>query len=337
MTTFAATWCDGRMAVRRPASVEVEGEEVRISGDFAPLVVPRSALTPDDPMQDLPRTLHLADGGTLETDAHDAVEESWPTRGRIARVALFLESRWSASLCAVAAIASITWFIIVVALPTLAEPVAASLSSRSVHAIGQSTLTTLDRTILTPSQLPRSRIAEINARFDAFLTDEPDTDDFRIEFRRMPGANAFALPGGIIVVSDDMVALAATDDELLAVIAHEIGHERNHHGIRLVLQNSGLAVLVTALAGDAVGMTILAAALPSVLVQSRYSRQFEAEADEYAFAHLKRHGKSPRVFADVMRRLQQSEQHDDGEQGLVQYLSSHPATEERIRRAEEAQ
>jgi len=336
VSTFAATWCDGRTAMGRPASVEVDGEEVRISGDFAPLIVPRSALTPDDPMQGVPRTLHLVDGGTLETDAHDAVEESWPTRGRIARAALFLESRWSASICAVAAIASCSWFIIVVVLPTLAAPVAANLSPKAEQAIGESTLSSLDHTILKRSQLPRARIAEINARFDAFLADEPDTDDYRIEFRRMPGANAFALPGGIIVVSDDMVKLAATDDELLAVIAHEIGHERNHHGIRLVLQNSGLAVLVTALAGDAVGMTILAAALPSVLVQSRYSRQFEAEADEYAFAHLKRHGKSPRAFADVMRRLQETAPHED-EQGLVQYLSSHPATEERIRRAEEAQ
>ena len=80
-------------------------------------------------------------------------------------------------------------------------------------------------------------------------------------------------------------AAVGSDDELLAVLAHEIGHVRGRHAMRLVLQNSGLAVLLTALAGDAVGVTFLAVALPSMLLQSGYSRQFETEADDYAFAH----------------------------------------------------
>jgi len=336
MTTFAATLCDGQSAMRWPVAVDVEGDEVRISGDFAPIAVKRSAFTADDPVTGVPRTLRLASGGTLETDARAAVEEFWPTRGAIARVAFALESRWAAAIASVAVIASCAWFIVAIALPALAEPVAASLSQQTQDAIGTHTLTTLDRTFLKRSQLTRSKMAQIRAQFDQFLEGEPNAGEYRLEFRRMPGANAFALPGGTIVVTDDMVKLAASDDELLAVIAHELGHEHHHHGIRLVLQNSGLAVLVTALAGDAVGMTILAAALPSVLLQSRYSRQFEAEADLYAFAHLKRHGKSPQAFADVMRRLQKSTPGDDGDRGIVQYLNSHPATEDRIRRAEEA-
>ena len=88
------------------------------------------------------------------------------------------------------------------------------------------------------------------------------------------------------------------------MLAHEIGHVRGRHAMRLVLQSSGVAVLLTALAGDAVGVTFLAVALPTMLLQSGYSRQFEAEADDYAFAHMKRHGVSPQAFADVMRRLE---------------------------------
>ena len=62
-------------------------------------------------------------------------------------------------------------------------------------------------------------------------------------------------------------------------------------------------MLLTAIAGDAVGVTFLAVALPSMLLQSGYSREFEAEADDYAFALLKRKGVSPQAFADVLRRL----------------------------------
>ncbi len=133
-----------------------------------------------------------------------------------------------------------------------------------------------------------------------------------------------------------MVDAVDNDDELLAVLAHEIGHVRGRHAMRLVLQNSGIAVLMTALAGDAVGVTFLAVALPSMLVQSGYSRQFEAEADDYAFAHLKRHGVSPQAFANVMRRLEKETggAKDDGP--VMRYLGTHPSSAERIRRAEEA-
>ena len=336
MKSFAATLCDGRIAMRREVSVEVDGDEVRISGDFEPMVIPRGALTPGDPVAGTPRTLHLAGGGTLVSDARETVDELWPPPGSIARVAFALESRWSAAIGAVALIAAGAWFIVAIVLPTMSEPIAASISPKVEDAIGESALETLDRTVLGRSRLPQSRIDEINDEFDEFLAGEASSNHFRLEFRSMPGANAFALPGGIIVVTDAMVKLTANDDELLAVIAHEIGHERHQHGIRLLLQNSGLAVLVTALAGDAVGMTIMAAALPSVILQSRYSRQFETDADTYAFSHLKRHGKSPQAFADVMRRLQSAAPRADSESGLEQYLNSHPPTDERIRRAEEA-
>ena len=76
--------------------------------------------------------------------------------------------------------------------------------------------------------------------------------------------------------------------------------------------------------------------MPTVLVQTSYSRRFETEADDYAFESLRRHGISPRAFADLMRRLRnEREAHGRGE-SLIRYLSTHPATDERIRRAEEA-
>jgi predicted Zn-dependent protease len=146
--------------------------------------------------------------------------------------------------------------------------------------------------------------------------------------------NALALPGGTIVVTDELVHATANDAEFLAVVAHEIGHVRGHHAMRLVLQDSGMAVLMTALAGDAVGTTLLAAALPAVLLRTRYSRQFESEADDYAFAMLRRHGHSPQAFADLMRRLRLQLHAKEESGSLLQYLSTHPATEERIQRAE---
>ena len=62
---------------------------------------------------------------------------------------------------------------------------------------------------------------------------------------------------------------------------------------------------------------------------------FESEADDYAFAMLKRHGQSPQAFADLMRRLRLQLHAKEESGSLLQYLSTHPATEERIQRAEQ--
>ena len=71
------------------------------------------------------------------------------------------------------------------------------------------------------------------------------------------------------------------------------------------------------------------------MLRTRYSRQFESEADDYAFAMLKRHGQSPQAFADMMRRLRLRKDAKEEPDALLQYLSTHPATEERIQRAEQ--
>ena len=148
--------------------------------------------------------------------------------------------------------------------------------------------------------------------------------------------NAFALPGRTIILTDEMVEFAQSDDELMAVLAHELGHLDGRHAMRMVLQQSGVAVLVAALAGDAVGMTILAVFVPATLLNARYSRAFELEADDYALDLFRRHDRSRQPFVDVLRRFATDKRTADTRDPLLRYLSSHPATDERVQRAEQA-
>ena len=120
------------------------------------------------------------------------------------------------------------------------------------------------------------------------------------------------------------------------------GHVRHHHGLRLAIQAAGLAALIATLAGDAVSITGLAVALPTALLQSGYSREFEDEADAYAFRRLKEIKLSPKYFAQILARIEESRNKDpDANRGSAQerrrsdlgYLSTHPATAERIERA----
>jgi predicted Zn-dependent protease len=333
---FNAIFHDGRTACAVPVRVVAEDRGLAVSDGTITGRVPREGVVVDAPIPGVPRTLRFADGSSLETSDHAAVGTLWRTRSWIARMAWALESRWPAVIASLATTAALGWFIVAVALPNVADPVARRISPKVDDFLGEQTLKTLDRTFLKRSEIPASEQEAVREKFAALVADEPHADRYSLQFRHFGRPNAFALPDGTIVVTDEMVRAVDSDDELRAVLAHEVGHVHERHAVRLLLQRSGLAVLFAAVAGDAVGVTYLALALPSMLLQSSYSREFEAEADDYAFALLKRNGVSPQVFADMLRRLEASEPQPAGGDGVVRYLSSHPATEERIRRAEAA-
>ena len=120
------------------------------------------------------------------------------------------------------------------------------------------------------------------------------------------GPNAFALPDGTILFTDEMVRLADHDDELVAVLAHEIGHVVHRHGLRAVIQDSLLGFALLAITGDATGSSELFLGLPVLLTQLAYSRTFEREADNYALDYLRAHNIPPIHFAHLMRRIEQA-------------------------------
>ena len=336
MIAFDGILHEGRATTAVPVRVEESGGDITISDGTMTGRVPRAGVNADAPIPGVTRVLRLPDGACIETADHTAVAALWPERGAVARIAYALESRWWAVGGGIAITAAFAWFVVAVALPLAADPVARRISPNVEAYLGEKALASLDAAVMKPSQLPDDIQEEWNDRFDAYVAGEKGEERYAIVFRHAGMPNAFALPGGTIVVTDEMVDAVGSHDELLAVLAHEIGHVRGRHAMRLVLQDSGVAVLMTALAGDAAGVTFLAVALPTLLLQTRYSREFEAEADDYAIAHMKRHGVSPQAFADAMRRLEEETGGVRDGGPMTRYLSSHPATAERIRRAEEA-
>ena len=152
----------------------------------------------------------------------------------------------------------------------------------------------------------------------------------------MCSSDLFALPGGTLLMTDKLVRLAQNDDQISAVLAHEIGHVRHRHGLRLGLQAAGIAALSAALFGDAVSITGLAVTLPTAILQNGYSRELETEADDYAFVRLKEVGISPKAFAEMMELFEKQAHEKSPKGSAMDYLSTHPATANRIQRALEA-
>jgi predicted Zn-dependent protease len=108
--------------------------------------------------------------------------------------------------------------------------------------------------------------------------------------------------------------------------------------MRTLMRGASIAVLTAVVFGDVGSASSVIVAVPTTLVYSAYSREFEREADEYAFAALKRRGKSTLAFAAVMRKLEAAVHEIDAEDEdhTWSYLSSHPDTDERIEAAQRA-
>jgi hypothetical protein len=177
-------------------------------------------------------------------------------------------------------------------LPWGARKVAFLLPASVTRSLGEQTLATLDRTILQPTVLTHERQLSLQAEFTRFLRQTGDATPYQIEFRAMKGAgaNAFALPSGVIVITDDLVQLAHDDREVVGVLAHECGHIVHRHTLRAVLQNSAVFVLIALITGDVSSATAFGSALPTFLLQNRFSREFEREADAHAVAQSRKAG-----------------------------------------------
>jgi predicted Zn-dependent protease len=217
-------------------------------------------------------------------------------------------------------------------IPMLALVVADRFPASVVARVDAETLAALDRQVFAPSALARERQDAIANAFRNLKKPQGASAPYNLVFRKSEaiGANAMALLGGTIVVTDALVALARDDREILGVLAHEAGHVAGRHGLRGLVQDSLISMLLALVIGDVSG---LAAAASSSVLEASYSRDLEREADAYAVEILNANGIPLKYLADMLRRLD-SAAGTSGMPSALRYLSTHPATDERIRQLE---
>jgi len=139
--------------------------------------------------------------------------------------------------------------------------------------------------------------------------------------------NAFAAPGGQIVILRGLLDASDTPEEVAAVLAHEIGHVEARDPTRLMLRAAGSAGIVSIILGDVTGGSLIGIIGDQVL-QSSYTRQAEAAADEFSLAMLQAANVDSASFAEFFDKL------SGLEGGFVppEYLSSHPSSAARAAR-----
>lgn len=338
MNSFTARYFDGRSsAARRVSCISGSGRSPEPDGllvrdEAGEIHVPWSRLRVGDRLAGAPRVIYLQDAGELHSDDHAAVDALARRlgQGRLAAGVFRLESRlWIALVALIFSVAA-AWLGLRHGLPWLAKAVVEGVPAGIEGVMGDQALTALDQWVLQPSALPAQRREALRHRLQAVCEQAGDCPLWRLEFRGGGelGANALALPGGTLVVTDEMVKLAHHDDELIAVAAHELGHIRQRHALRQALAGAGVVLLSQVLIGDLGGIADLASGLPALLLQTGYSRAMEREADAHALALMRRTCLPPRRFADIMTRLEAAR---PGADAGFTLFSTHPETRERIK------
>lgn len=335
MTAIEGHYFDGCRPIALKASMEfMDRDAVMTAGSVSERfrindlkVSPRVGVT--DRFVSLPNggQFGCADNVLLDSIAQESQSEG---------VVAWLEERWMVALACAAVIALIVLVGYFIGLPAAAERIALRIPMETERSLGVQALTYMDeKGWFEPTNLKLDQQEKIKEGFDRLCSDLPLNKFYHLEFRAgaVIGPNAMAFPGGIIIITDEMVEAAAEIDEVLAVLAHEIGHIELRHTMRSVLQNSAIGVVVAAVTSDAASLSAAVTALPVILARTKYSRDFETAADEYAFGLLKQKGYSPRAFAALMERL--AKKNREGSRPFA-WISTHPVTSDRVARARAA-
>lgn len=293
---------DGRSSRRLDARLRLSHGRLFLAGDWGLREAPLEQVEISEPMGDAPRTLRFTDGAYCEIGDRAKFAAMLAAAGHKDALSVRLHRRWSIVLGALGGVIAAVFAAYVWLLPAVADYLAPRVPDRFVSAVSQASLDSLDLHVLQPSKLPPQREVEIRRRMESFAA-KVGLPGYRLNFRNTDKAlppNAFALPNGDIVIFDSLLD-TLSDDEAIAVFAHELGHVARHHGMRMLIQNAVVSSVVAIYLGD---VSSLVAGLSAAMLQANYSQDFETEADRYAAAALQRDGRSPLLLASALEKLQ---------------------------------
>ncbi|HEV7913158.1 MAG TPA: M48 family metallopeptidase [Albitalea sp.] len=342
---ITAHYFDGLSARAHAVRLHVAAGRLHIDGDQLALAVPLQELQWPERTRHGPRVAHLRGGGSLHC-ADSAAWDRWVrASGRNDPLVVRAQQSWRGALASVLLIVALLSAGYRWGLPWAARAAVAALPASVDAAIGDTAMTAIDEQLMKPTELPAAQQQQIRSAFARAVArlDAGSVPPWKLEFRSSRiGPNAFALPGGTIVMTDQLVRKVDGDEAVLVgVLGHEMGHLRHRHGMRQLAQVGALGAVAGLLVGD---FSALLASVPVWLGQAAYSRDAEREADAEAVRVLKAAGLSPLAmvrFFETMARPgagkagKTPNDATDGERRDASWLgiaiASHPADDERMR------
>lgn len=312
--TVQCVFFDGKTSRQHQVNVAIQEHLLVIEGNTVQRRYALADLDLGESLDDGPLILRFNDGASCEEIHGRALESMIEQAGRSLSTTTRLQRHKAWGIASLAlliglVIAGYRW-----GLPWTAEQLAPHLPHTAVAKLGELVLRSLDREVLKTSKLSAARQENLRTAVATLATKER-LPEYRLMFRAssLMGANAFALPGGTVVVLDNLATLA-TDDQLLATIAHELGHVKMHHPVRRLIQDAVVTTAVAAYLGD---LSTAVASATALALNANYSRDFELSADRYAAERLFDAGKDPRNLISLLEKI-------DRPHAAPSVIGSHP-------------
>lgn len=323
MNSTSGTLYDGMQAQGIAVRLRIVNTDLHWQSDTAQGVLALENVRMDPVPDSGQAILHAPGGLQIMVEDTDWLSR-WPRQSKLERISTWLEARKHRIVLSLLLSIGLVFAVLKWGVPAAAQAIVPWLPQPLIQAIGQESLKSLDRVTLSESRLPQSRQDALRQALAEACNSKP-CPAYELHFRRgrTIGANALALPGGHLVLTDELVKTASHDHEILAVLAHEMGHEHHQHGLRMVFQRIGASTILVGLLGDLSSVFDLAS-LSAVLLASGYSRQMEQEADDYAWNWLQQRCIPTSHMASILGKLDKSPKDPH-------WLSTHPHTEERMR------
>ena len=147
-----------------------------------------------------------------------------------------------------------------------------------------------------------------------------------------PIPNAFALPGGHVLVTTRLLELADRPEEIAGVVAHELAHVTQKHGFRKIISSAGPYLIFRVFLGNSTGVLPILGDSSELLIRQSFSQEYELEADDVGWQCLVSARIDPRGLTDMLRKLQIEQQKMRAAMPQINAFSSHPATAKRLQR-----
>ncbi len=348
--TLAAQYFDGQSARAHAVTLSLSGPTLRVRGETVTLDLLARDVQWSERTRHGPRVAHLKGDGTLHCPDARACDVWLRAAGRTDSPVVRAQQSWRWVLASVAGLALLVTSFALWGVPWFSRAALHAIPHSIDKELGRTALATIDEHLTQPSALEPAQQERVRAAFARTVAAQAagSVPDYELLFRRGRGKqglgpNAFALPGGTMVMTDELVRLFEADPDVLSgVLAHELGHVRHRHGMRMVVQASLIGLLSSVVLGD---FSSILAAAPVVLGQASYSRAAEREADAHCAAFLKAAGVSPAVMIGLFEKLnaarakRATDTHDakdrvatpdDSPSWLGIAIASHPEDRERI-------
>lgn len=283
------------------------------------------------------RNAHFMDGGSIQSLDQGHWDEWLKAHHLGETIVAQAQQSWRWTALATCVLLLVTMLGYWWGLPMAARALTPLIPASVDQEVGQRTLQAMDEKWLRPSQLGDKVQTRWRQTFNDAMRQSarhheaastPSASDIRLHFRHAAiGPNAFALPDGSIVITDELISLLQDrEDVILGVLGHELGHIQLRHGLRSLIQTGLLGVISSAAFGD---FSTWLAGAPALLGHLAYSRDMEREADDVAIDFMRRNHIKPSVMAAFFQRLKAAK---PSGQDLGIAFSSHPADAERIGR-----